>query len=275
MSDHKASQNLELEIASKVAHSLSANRSKQEHTWRELGECLYQISPSMLEVWIAITNKTKVFTEAECKECWDNDFRFNPTCLTEPMGCLETWARIDDPQGFKSLIRTYTINDIVKNGSFEVNTDYVAMLIHKLFRYQYRYTSSQKWYEFRCKHHRWFLVDNEEALKQTFIYTAVNEYLYALIYCNTKATQAMLFCDKEEHMKAAHRIYLLADQLKNVANHQIVMDKCKKLFSDSRFEYQLNKNPNLNAYEKGIFDHEIGGFRDGRPSDYISQEYLL
>jgi hypothetical protein len=270
----KTEQTLELEITMKLAQSLNLERSRTQSTWKELGECLYQIHPSMLDVWINITNKGKVFTESECKDYWENEFKQNAMAMTEPMACLETWAKIDDYDGFQSLIRTYTIADIIKNGTDDINPDYIASLIFKLYKNQYRCTPKSKWYEFRYQRHRWFPIDNEEDLKRVFQLGIINEYLYTLIFCNTRATQ-LGQVEKDEHLKIAHRLSHLTDRLRNFEAFQPIMDRCKKLFKDYQFEALLDTNPRLNAYEHGIFDHDIGEFRSGRPCDYISQQYLL
>ncbi len=274
MSEIKKNDNQELEIAMKLAQSLNIERSRTESTWKELGECLYQIHPSMLDVWINITNKGKVFTESECKDYWENEFKRNSYDIAEPISCLETWAKIDDCNGFQSLIRTYTIADIIKNGTDDINPDYIAGLIFKLYKNQYRCTPKYKWYEFRYQRHRWFPIESEDELKKILQLGIINEYLYALIFCNTRATQLGL-PEKDDHLKIAHRLSHLTDRLRNPEVFQPIMDRCKKLFKDYQFEALLDKNPQLNAYEHGIFDHEIGEFRNGRPGDYISQQYLL
>jgi hypothetical protein len=275
MSDLKKSENQELEIAIKLAQSLKIERSQNQSTWKELGECLYNIHPSMLDVWINITNRAKTFTESECKDHWENEFVENPNPLLEPLACLETWAKIDDSNGFQSLIRTYTISDIIKNGSDDINIDYIASLTYRLFKNCYRLTTKNKWYEFKHQKHRWFLVTDEEQLKQRFQSAVIDEYLYALIYCNTRATQIGQSTEKDDYMRTSYRLSHLADMLLNLPSFQPILDRCKKLFKDYQFDALLDQNPNLNAYDQGVFDHDIGGFRNGRPGDYISQPFLL
>ncbi len=49
-----------------------------------------------------------------------------------------------------------------------------------------------------------------------------------------------------------------------------IVQNCKELFYDSTFEIKLDSNIHLIGFNNGVYDLNIGTFRDGHPDDYIS-----
>src|SRR5690606_649462 len=65
-------------------------------------------------------------------------------------------------------------------------------------------------------------------------------------------------------------ILKLTAKLRKTAFKNSVMEQCKVLFLDKKFESLLDSNKNLVGFDNGVFDLVSGRFRDGMPDDCLT-----
>ena len=68
----------------------------------------------------------------------------------------------------------------------------------------------------------------------------------------------------------AKKMAEIALKLKNKSFKDNVMSECGELFHDAKFENELDSNLNLVCFNNGVYNMDVGEFREGRPEDKIS-----
>jgi len=96
-----------------------------------------------------------------------------------------------------------------------------------------------------------------------------NEYNREIAEVSMRATQVTGMEKEELQLRRTH-ISKIVEKLMNNLFKKTLLDECKSLFYDSKFEDKLDSNIHLIGFENGVYDLEQSVFREGRPDDYIS-----
>merc|ERR1711871_1160872 len=161
---------------------LSKERVDSYQSWMELGWCLYNISPSYLDLWIGKSSESKKFVPGECDKKWANmssrDDGFT-------IRSLYRWAKEDNPIEYNKLIKV-NYNKKIEN-SLTGNSYLVAKAMYT--KYQDNYVCSslkhKTWWEF--KDHKWVEIDEGYTLFTKISEEFVDDYSRKEIEYNEKA----------------------------------------------------------------------------------------
>jgi P4 family phage/plasmid primase-like protien len=253
----------EINYSKKLVKILSDDRADNHDTWIEVGWTLYNINTILLDDWIEFSQKSSKFEDGICEIKWD---KFKKGTLG--MGSLVRWAKIDDPDKFKDIRSEYT-------GSFIQNTvnctsQGVAEYVYQLFKYEYKCTDtkSNTWYTFI--NHRWHKTEDGVSLRKKLTNVVMDELLKRVNDLNSKAMQ---YSDDEAQrnncLARSNEFNNVVQKLRDWNFKQKIIKECSILFHDDQFEKKLDSNPNLIGFENGVYDLEVGKFRDGFPEDNI------
>jgi P4 family phage/plasmid primase-like protien len=253
-----------LEEVRDLAKILSSDRADRYETWIEVGWCLRNINPSLLDSWISFSKKSPKYKEGECEELWTTmDYRDDGLGI----GSLHRWAKLDNPKEYQNFTRNNIAKDILKSQS--QTTQDVAKVVHSMYKYQFKCTSLKynTWYEFR--NHRWHPIDCGISLKKKIGNEVVNEYLRLITYYNTAAFEQQDE-QKDQYLQKSKNLTDVTYKLRDYNFKEKIMKECQVMFYDQKFESLLDANPDLIGFENGVYDMRTGEFRDGRPEDYIT-----
>jgi len=276
----------ELQLAKQLVEKcLNEDRANKYDTWIRVGWCLRNIESSeeMFNLWLNFSSKSPKFTENNTDQLKRDWIRGSMTRLDGvkqlTIRSLHKWARDDNPEAYKDILKNDICNYIKKVGiSYKGGTHHhIACIMYKLFSDRYRCSvdhRSVEWYEF--KDHIWDNLPQGLEVK-TRIHTEVAEHVFeARRTYNTPGKE-----DEDMKYKA-----LLMDMEKNLYNSNFkenIMKECVQLFFDEEFNKKMNQNQYSLGCANGvlhlrepIFD-EAGKpiayepiLKPGIPQDYIS-----
>ncbi len=257
----------ELTLIKQFVQILSDKRANEYSTWIEVGWALHNIgseNQDLLDVWIEFSKRSPKYTEGECETLWES---MKDEGLG--IGSIRYWARLDNPDMYKQII----LNDINKmiNASIKTPTTYdIAAVLHRMYRYDYKYSQTGVWYYFDNNLWR---QNNDGIMLRNKISNDLCEKYVQIISDNYKEmlnNQQLTDEDKEDIKARNKEISSIVTKLKTTSFKDNIVKECKELFYDIEFLNKLDENWYLVGFNNGVYDLKRGEFREGRPDDYIT-----
>jgi P4 family phage/plasmid primase-like protien len=137
------------------------------------------------------------------------------------------------------------------------------------YKFIYRCASIKHniWYEF--KNHRWIEIDSAFSLRNLISDDIIMEYRKQQVCLYDLAQQTKGYEREQYYSRAAHMSKVIK-QLNNSTFKTGVVRECADIAYDPNFLKNLDENIYLICFENGVYDLEMGIFRDGCPDDYVS-----
>jgi P4 family phage/plasmid primase-like protien len=252
------------EYIKKLVNILDIDRANNYQKWVRLGWCLRNIDYRLLEVWIEFSQRSPKFQEGECEKMWNymKDDGLN-------IGSLHLWAKEDNPDEYKNLIKRglqTLLNNSVSSGT---HTD-IAEVVHYMYKYEYVCVSIKNncWYEFR--NHRWMSCDSGFSLRNKISKELCDVYYNYRIVLSQNAALAEDDDTRKGFDVKLKKLGELIPKLKTCSFKDNIMKESREIFYIEKFEEKLDSRCHLVGFENGVFDLESYEFREGRPEDYIS-----
>jgi P4 family phage/plasmid primase-like protien len=257
-----------LKVSAQLLPILSDFRTEDRNEWMVVGWVLFNIgdgSPEAQDQWLEFSSRAQdSYDEAKCIYEWERMTKKDFT-----LGTLKYFASVDNPEKYQEFknkqVQHYikqsldgSHNDIAKLMFAEFGTEFVCSSIE-----------TKTWYQFR--NHRW-----EEIEDGIFLRTKISDEI-AIKYSDIGAgmfTNLVQAPDKSDEIGFANKIKQTQKLVCNLKSHPFkinVMRECMDVFYDHRFRNKLNQNPNLVAFQNGVYDCKLNIFRAGRPEDFISK----
>lgn len=246
-----------------VNECLDSKRADEYATWIRLGWCLRNIDYRLEEVWENFSKRSNKYIEGECKKYW-NRMRDDGLGL----GTLHMWAKNDNLSKYNEIVQA-ELKKLIFASRTLTHTD-VAKVVHYLYRHKFVCTSHKfkTWFEFRD--HSWKQVNSGSTLRQKISEEVWCEYMKASLDWTQRALETTDQEDQKRYQENSKKLNEAALRLKNVPYKDNVMKECMELFYDEKFEEKLDNYDHLIGFPNGVYDLDIGEFREGRPEDYIS-----
>lgn len=259
----------DLEFIKKLVKLLSVKRSEGYEDWARVGWCLHNIdSKNLLVDFIEFSKlSSSKFDPEGCEKLWD-------TAKEDGlgMGTLHFWARTDNLDEYTKLIA----EDITRNIETIPQTHVgIAEIMRKMYEQRFvcihpeQSLSKREWYQFQD--HRW--VANAVCDLRGKIHND-------LMWCFSKVQYKLDNIRSNEGTKANDRrdIFKTKDnktdkikaKLETTSFIDGVIKECGYKLHKREFLDIVNKNPNLMAFNNGIFNLENMTFREGLPEDFIT-----
>jgi phage/plasmid-associated DNA primase len=257
----------ETNLIKQFVQIMSDKRANDYSTWFEVGWALHNLGPEnqdLLDIWIEFSKRSPKYADGECENLWDN---MKDEGLG--IGSIRYWARIDNPDMYKKII----MNDINKmiESSIKTPTNYdIASVLHRMFRYDYKYSKEGVWYYF--DNHLWRQNEDGIMLRNKISTDLCEKYAYMIRDNNKRMIEDNEMTDEEkEDIKSRNKEILgIIAKLKTTSFKENILKECKELFYDIEFINKLDENFYLIAFNNGIYDLKRGEMREGRPDDYVT-----
>jgi P4 family phage/plasmid primase-like protien len=247
-----------LEEATVLINMIDPNRSDDRVVWLHMGFCLWQLSQGDdegLTMWLEFSENSDKFNESECFSMWR---KMRPNNYT--IGTLKFWAKKDNPDEYNKLVASKTKNLVVYNDS---HNDY-AKALHIEYGNEFVCSSiaNKEWYQF--KNHIWRPIDHGKTLRERI--SSQEGILLTQIYeaIEKERNETKI---NETKIKNLNKKF---QRCKSVPFKNQIMIECQEVFYKENFNDLVNKDPNLVAFENGVYDFTNDVFRDGQPEDYLS-----
>lgn len=262
--------------------NLSTTRADEYHSWINVAQCLYNIHPDLLDVFLDFSAQCgDKYNEGECIKTWnaltfrnDGDER-----LTE--ASLKFWSRTDNLNGYIE-IEERNIDGLMKKACSLTEYD-CAALIYGIYSQNYKCSDFKfnVWYKWAG--HVWRETDSGVDLLLRFSkevasrffkkagevhkYMEENNLLDCLSPVEKKDCGKCEYCVFNQEKEAFERVF---KNLKKTGFKSNVMKECRELFFDEYFNKKIDGNKDLIAFNNGVLDLITYEFRAGRPDDYMS-----
>lgn len=255
----------DIELAKKLAAILSKERASGYHSWLYVGWALHNISSSLLNTFKTFSKKCGAkYDSTACDNVWAKAKNSGFA-----MPSLHKWARADNNTAYLDIIRSCA-NELFVQA--ENGCDYdIAKLIYELYKYTYKCVSIKhsSWYEFQ--NHRWVEIEGGYTLNIRISESLTMEFTTLLRQYVIRSTgDGINGFEKDNYDNKMTNIRKLINKLRRGAFKSSIMDQCKLLFLDKKFEEKLDANKDLLGFDNGVYDLKGGYFREGMPDDFIT-----
>jgi len=262
------------------AMNLSEDRFTDYTKWVNVGICLHNIHPDLLDVFLDFSSQDESkYNEAECITKWNMlTFRNDGDRLGE--GTLRYWSREDNREGYDDIEKN-NVGRLVMAACSGAEHD-VACVIHAKFRDSYVCSDFGKNVWYRWSGHIWRETDHGVDLqlklskqiagvffeKMTSIQSDMNNR--GLTSCSGEGKADCGVCEYCSDEKKRCGLNVIYTKLKTTMFKNNVMKECRELFFDEEFTKKVDSNKDLIAFNNGVLDLINLTFRDGKPEDYLS-----
>jgi hypothetical protein len=267
------------EYYKKHALNLKEDRYTDYSKWVQVGICLNNIHPELLDVFLDFSSQYDKFNEAECINKWQA-FTFRNDGDRLDIGTLRYWSREDDAEEYVE-IEKWNVDRLVMNACSGTEHD-VAAVIHAKFRDQYVCCDFGKNAWYRWAGHIWKETDRGVDLQLKLSREIAGVFLKrvnsigmdmvnsGLTSCSSEGKGDCTLCDYCVEEKKRSGLNAIYTKLKTVKFKENLMKDCREFFFDEQFVKKLDANKDLIAFNNGVLDLITFTFRDGKPEDYIS-----
>ena len=278
---------------------LSEERASNYNTWIEVGWCLYTIDYRLLDTWIEFSKRCdryKDVAETECKIRWDS-----MRTVGLGVGSLHMWARKDNPEEYSNIIENSIEYHICKSvlhridkseksetndmSSYMSETIYhIVMALKKKYGHSFVCSSYAKrnWFEFTNV--RWVEDDDDvglrrrirEELHRDFINTAIKYRALVEKYKGMDENNPNI----GRYEKISNAIWNVSKNLRDSTFRRKISDEASEqlywsreqsnMYDNASFEEILDTRTHLIGLQDGVYDLNLGQFREGRCEDFIT-----
>lgn len=264
------------------AHTMNLDKARYEDydKWVQVGICLFNIHPDLLDVFLDFSSQWDKYNESDSIQKWNSlTFRNDGDRIGEPT--LRFWSREDNRAGYDQ-IEENNVDKLVLKACSGTEFD-VAMLIFAKFRDHYKCSDFRYNVWYRWMGHIWKRteqgVDLQLKLSKDIakVFEDAEERIRkemetdGLSSCNSpngkEDCNVCQYCQKESQKLALKKMYL---RMKTTGFKTNVMRECRELFFDEQFSKKLDTNKDLISFNNGILDLITFEFRPGKQEDCIS-----
>lgn len=253
----------DLEQVIQLVNILDKKRADNYSDWLRVGWCLKNINEGLVEKWEEFSKNSKKYTSGECKKMWRVMKKQGLG-----MGTLHMWAKNDNPDGYKDIIKK-DISDLIFQSRTGTHND-IARVVYAMYQHEYVCASIKykAWYEF--KNHRWHISDSAYSLRLKISNEIWREYVAAARDWTQKALDTNETDKQQTFQENAKTMSQIALKLKITSFKDNIIKECTEIFYKEGFENALDQNLNLIGFNNGVYDLDTFEFREGRPDDMIS-----
>ena len=282
-----------IETVKKILPMISASRAEHHNTRIYVGWALYNVcgpSREVLEMWMEwVSQFHGSAKDQSCINQWAKMKRRNMG-----MGTLMHMASQDSPEQY-AIYRFNQNKGQIWKALSGAHFDLAELLYHDYKDYfRCAGLKTKTWYIF--ENHVWRYSEEGIDLRNKISGELVVRFESALRDMRRKIAEIQTSDDNDDeefgfmeadltniraknksaeiklYSKRIDMITKLITKLKSSNFKSSVMTECAGLFYDREFEDKLNMNPNLIAFQNGIYDLEKKELRPGEPNDYISKK---
>lgn len=264
--------NSDLELIERLTDVLASHRYEDRNEWMNVGWILYNItngSPEGLELWLRFSQKCPdKFDRSACVYQWGRMEKRDVT-----VGSLKYLAKLDNEDEYRKLISEFMKPHITKSIELNGSHNDIAKALYEKYEAEYVCVNitNRVWYQFRD--HIWTKLDEGITLR-----TKISEEIADLYFdVKNKLDKDLKHYHSEENKdmenrtrKTINTVMSLIGKLKSAPFKNNIMREAMEVFHSEEFLKKLDSDPNLIAFQNGVYDVRNHEFRDGRPSDYLS-----
>jgi P4 family phage/plasmid primase-like protien len=260
--------------------NLNQDRVEEYEKWLQVGQCLHNIHPDLMSVFLDFSAQWSQYNEADCVQKW-NGLTFRNEGARLGVKSLLFWSREDDLEEYDAIEKR-NIERLILEAISGTEND-VASVIYAKFRDNYKCSDFRNNVWYRWIGHIWRETDQGIDLQLKLSNDVAKMFLSSMrtviddmdnrgmVSCSNKDGKTDCgvceYCKLETQRSGLNKIYT---RLKTTAFKSNVMKECREKFFDEDFSKKADANKDLIAFNNGVLDLTTMEFRDGKPDDYIT-----
>lgn len=261
-----------LDLAKRLLPMLADFRVEDYNEWISIGWILFNETdghPDAMDVWCDFSSRCEEkYDENECIHHWE---RMTKGDLT--LGTLRHYASIDNPVEYKKFKSEQAKKHV--NNSLEGGHNDIAKVLKEEYGDEFSCGSivNKVWFQF--KDHTWEQIEEGVFLREKISGPKILRKYTDAINDLTKQTMEGDNNDKSRQKMIQERIKSISKiicSLKSAPFKNNIMREAMEVFYDPNFRDKLDTNPNIIAFQNGVYDLKLNIFRAGRPDDYLSKK---
>ena len=275
----------EVSLAKKLTElCLSVARADDYMTWKEVGWCLYSISPTedMFDTWMEFSKRSAKFSYNDMNKLhrdWTSGWHYGGKRLG--IGSLHLWAKNDNPTGYRAIMNESHVQFVLHHVS---NTHtHIARLMQRMFWGDFRVAVDSKkseWYEY--KKNCWHKSAQAIEFRNKMATDVAKLIMEAKDVTSRKGAEARNEEEKAYNVLKLKELHKIEGNLYTSGFKDSVIKECIGLFYEDGFSQKLNAESYLVGFANGVLNlraERMGAdgkmeyycqFREGKPEDFIS-----
>ena len=263
----------DMEVARSLVGLLKQDRADVYAEWSQIGWLIYNISGGTREgykLWIEFSQRSDKFDEEQCEKFWLSTMDKGLS-----IGSLCYYAQLDSPKEYMAWKKSRIVEQInVKTEIFKYTSHHdIARILYDIYKSKYVCASitNRSWYEF--SNHRWKRIEGGSSLRAKITKDIEDIMITLEKNIQEHLQRAMEISEKNPELEEGKKlIKIIRQNIKNAPFKNNVMVEAAELFYNENFHKQLDANPYLIGYKKGVIDLKNNVCRDCCPDDYISMQ---
>lgn len=248
---------------SEILSMLSQERTDNRNDWLSVGFALHNDNPNNLNHWIAFSRRSNKFKEGECDRLWSG---FNNTNNGITIATLRYWAKNDNPTKYKDFMSKNPQISPLIDKAIKGTDESIGKLMHHLLKDEWVICNG-KFYFFNGN--RWEDRGKGNSIRKEFeqVRQVMNIKRMELVASSGNTTEQSRISEYESKIK---QLSCSITSLETTKKQDAIIRQLHTYLEDLEFCNKLDTNRFLLGFDDGVFDLDIGTFRRGQPSDYIS-----
>tara|TARA_Y100000389_G_scaffold201336_1_gene243810 strand:+ start:5272 stop:7980 length:2709 start_codon:yes stop_codon:yes gene_type:complete len=282
---------VDLKTVQALVSILDSSRAASYNSWIELGFCLHNINDSLLECWIEFSERDNNYVSTARNDCSTRWLQMQDRGLA--LGTLHMWAKKDNPKAYLDIMQQDLEYFITKSVRVDISNDkgargvarhtddiiYDVVTALKL-KFDHFFVCSdydkKVWYEFTGN--RWVKDDGDVSLKRKIREDLYDDFIH--VSNKYKRLSERNHPNKQKYEITAKEIRIVANRLRSSKFRESCLREAieqfywhrerAELFESDKFEEILNTKTQLIGMKNGVYDLELGQFRESRCEDYLT-----
>jgi len=252
----------EIKLAQELTKILSVTRNDVYEDWIRVGWCLFNIGGyELLDTFRSFSKQNPAKYEAGCCEKVFNEARLGGYT----MATLKWWARKDDQKSYHAIIDKY-ISQYLKSAVSLTDTDVAKYLCEK-YKHIVKRTELD-WYVF--KDGRWN-CNRKGNLFSTIVTEELPKDIIDLQIHYQTIAKDLAGDEQDLYIKKSETFNKLIRKIKTRCSKKNIIDEAGDFMTEDNFMNTLDTQLHLIGFNNGVYDLELGLFRESCPDDRITK----
>jgi len=259
-------EELDIDKVRTLVSFISPHRADGYDDWWTIGITLHSLANSddesekLLDIWKEFSAHSEKYDEESCNKKWENMSRSSK--CAKKMGSLIYLARTDNPDKTNNYLASSTICSYESGYIPNTDTAIVEMLVKQ---YESLYMSGG---DMIYKFNGVVWAPLEKHTKEFRMILIKFSRYYKTWFKNYKEDHL----DDDDLIDKERLMRTLIHKCQNNGPQMAIIKVLEDFIAQDRLIQRLNYNPNLIAFQNGVYDFENLTFRQGSPDDFLSKQ---
>lgn len=253
----------EIALAEKLIDALNDSRFDNYQEWCAIGWCLFNIGGmGMLDTYKKHSKKSSKYEDGCCEKIFDRAVSDGGYTIAS----LKWWAKQDNLEKYNKIMLEH-VNDFLKIAISMTDSD-IAKYIYEKYKHIVKRTPQRDWYVF--KNGVWKCNPNGHIIR-TMVLEDVPIDILNLRQIYDEMAKQKTGDEQDLLLKKSESLSKLIKRIKTRTSKNNIIEEAGDLFTDDDFLNSLDTKLHLLGFNNGVYDLNLGIFRETVPDDLLTK----